>query len=65
MIDGYDSLAIKRDSGLMGGACKSGVYIDGKNVGSLAPGEMLTVYLPPGTHMTGARGWRSLWGWNE
>lgn len=46
---------VKRDKGLMGAACKTSVYVDGQHVGSLAPSQKLTVYLPPGEHMVGAR----------
>lgn len=52
---GYATLVVKRDSGMMGAACKAAVYIDGDNVGSVGPSDKVTLYLPPGEHIVGAR----------
>jgi hypothetical protein len=53
--DGYGTLIVKRDTGFMGAACKASVYVDGERIASLGPGDKVTVYLPPGEHITGAK----------
>lgn len=53
--EGYGTLIVKRDKGTMGAACKAGVYIDGDHVGSLGTSDKVTLYLPPGEHIVGAR----------
>jgi len=53
--EGYGTLIVKRDSGFLGKACSAGVYVDGERVGSLGTSEKVTVYLPPGEHLIGAR----------
>lgn len=52
---GASVLIVKRDRGLMGAACKVGVYVDGTHVGQLGTSQKLVLYLPPGAHMIGAR----------
>lgn len=54
-IAGYATLVVKRDSGFMGAACKAAVYVSGEQVGSLGTSDKVTVYLPPGEYIIGAR----------
>ena len=48
-------VVLKRDNGLMGGACSHGLYVDGAAVANLRAGQLVTVYLRPGPHIIGAR----------
>jgi hypothetical protein len=52
---GSAQLIVKRDSGLMGAACKVGVFVDGQEVASLGTSEKVVLHLTPGKHMLGAR----------
>lgn len=53
--EGYATLVVKRDSGFMGAACKAAVYVSGDQIGSIGPSDKVTVYLPPGEYIIGAR----------
>jgi len=45
---------IKRDSGFMGSACLTRVYVDGKDVADLDTAEKVTVYPKSGDHIFSA-----------
>lgn len=55
--DGADkgTVVVKRDSGHVGNACYSIVYMDGKEIAYLAPGEKFEFYPPLGDHILGAQ----------
>jgi len=37
----------------MGAACSQRIYVDGTPIADLRSGQSVTVYLPPGKHVTG------------
>lgn len=45
---------IKRDSGFMGSACFSRVYLDGKEIADLDPAQKIELYPPVGRHIFSA-----------
>lgn len=55
--DGADrgAVIVKRDSGHVGNACYSIVYMDGKEIAYLDPGEKFEFYPPVGDHILGAQ----------
>ncbi|EHK2055064.1 hypothetical protein OGY14_21630 [Citrobacter sp. Cpo073] len=52
--DGTGKVIIKRDSGFMGSACLTRVYVDGKEVADLDTAEKVTVYPKLGDHIFSA-----------
>lgn len=50
----YGTLQVIRDSGHTGSLCLMAVFIDGKKVGTLDPGQKASFYLPPGSVLAGA-----------
>ncbi|EJB8470256.1 hypothetical protein MW376_000283 [Citrobacter freundii] len=52
--DGTGEVIIKRDSGFMGSACMSRVYVDGKEVADLDTAQKVTVYPSTGEHIFSA-----------
>ena len=51
---GYGEVTIKRDEGISGSACNTQIFVDGKPVADIAPGEKVVLYLPEGDHMLAA-----------
>lgn len=45
---------IKRDTGLMGSACATRVFVNSKPVADIRPGEKVGIYLPEGEHILSA-----------
>ena len=54
-VSGYGALVFKRDSGWNNGACSFRLYVNGGPFADLGMSEMVTIYLPPGEHIVGAR----------
>ncbi|MFS6858910.1 hypothetical protein [Citrobacter freundii] len=52
--DGTGKVIIKRDSGFMGSACLTRVYVDGKEIADLDTAEKITVYPKLGDHIFSA-----------
>ncbi|WP_455648508.1 hypothetical protein [Kluyvera sp.] len=52
--DGTGKVIIKRDSGFMGSACMTRVYVDGKEVADLDTSQKVTVYPKVGDHIFSA-----------
>lgn len=52
--EGTGKVIIKRDSGFMGSACLTRVYVDGKEVADLDTAEKVTVYPKFGDHIFSA-----------
>lgn len=52
---GYGQVVVKRDRGLNTGACRSRIYANGEPVADIAPGEKITMFLPPGEQMLAAK----------
>lgn len=48
-------VVVKRDSGIMGSACSTRIYVDGKPVGDIDPSEKMGLYLPEGEHILSAQ----------
>jgi len=48
-------ITVSRDSGLMGAACTSRVFVDGKPIALMRNGERVDVYIEPGDHVLGVR----------
>ena len=48
-------LTVKRDRGMMGAACKVAIYLDGEKVASLGTSDLVTLYIPAGEHIVGAK----------
>lgn len=57
--DGKGIVIVKRDSGFIGSACFTSVYIDGEPVADLNTREKVTIYSAPGRHVLSAtpHGW--------
>lgn len=53
--DDKGHVTVKRDSGHVGNACYTIVYLDGKEIAYLDPGEKFEFYPPVGDHILGAR----------
>ncbi|MEH4799198.1 hypothetical protein [Atlantibacter hermannii] len=51
---GTGKVIIKRDSGFMGSACMSRVYVDGKEIADLDTAQKVVVYPPVGEHIFSA-----------
>jgi hypothetical protein len=49
------ALTIKRDSGMMGGACNVRVFVDGVAVADLSTAEKVVVHVQPGDHIVSAQ----------
>ena len=49
---GY-TIKVTRDAGLVGGACPTRIYIDGKNAADLRPAETVTFVVAEGRHILG------------
>jgi hypothetical protein len=45
------TVKITRDSGVLGSACNTYVFVDDKQVASLRPAESATLYVPRGRHI--------------
>jgi hypothetical protein len=43
-------IVVARDSGLLGGGCDHSISVDGKQIGKVARGTVLSYELPPGTY---------------
>lgn len=52
---GASPIVIKRDSGMSGAACNVKIFVNGSAVADLATSEKITLHMPPGRHMLGAR----------
>ncbi len=52
---GTGKLIVTRDSGLMGAACSTRIYVDGEPIIDLDTSEKFEFYLPVGDHVLGAR----------
>lgn len=52
--EGTGKVIIKRDSGFMGSACLTRIYVDGKEVADLDTAEKATVYPKLGDHIFSA-----------
>ncbi|HCM9594688.1 TPA: hypothetical protein N5O41_000927 [Enterobacter bugandensis] len=52
--EGAGKVIIKRDSGFMGSACMTRVYVDGKEVADLDTAQKVTVYPTIGEHIFSA-----------
>jgi hypothetical protein len=52
--EGSGKVIIKRDSGFMGSACMTRVYIDGKEIADLDTAQKITVYPSYGDHIFSA-----------
>jgi len=45
------TVKVTRDSGFLGSACNTYVFVDDKQVASLKPAESATLYVPSGRHI--------------
>lgn len=45
------TVKVTRDSGVLGSACNTYVFVDDKQVASLRPAESATLYVPSGRHI--------------
>ncbi len=52
---GYGVVIVKRDRGLNTSACKSRIFVNGQPVADIAPGEKITIFLPHGDQLLGAK----------
>jgi len=52
--DNKGTVIVKRDSGHVGNACYSILYLDGKQIAYLDSAEKLIFYVPSGDHLIGA-----------
>jgi hypothetical protein len=48
---GRGVLVVRRDKGFEGSGCDHRILVDGKPVADLRPGEIVTIYPPPGEHV--------------
>jgi hypothetical protein len=49
------ALTVKRDRGMMGGACNVRVFVDGTAIADLSTAEKVVVYVPYGDHIVSAQ----------
>lgn len=54
-VPGGGSIRVTRDSGLMGAACSTRVWIDGEPVADLRPSERVVVHVPSGERIVSAQ----------
>jgi hypothetical protein len=47
-------IVVKRDSGLIGSACSTRIFLNGKPVADIRPSEKIVMYLPEGEHIVSA-----------
>ncbi|PHM67151.1 hypothetical protein [Xenorhabdus kozodoii] len=53
--EGTGKVIIKRDSGFIGSACLSRVYVDGKELADLDPAQKIEIYPKVGRHIFSAK----------
>jgi hypothetical protein len=51
---GTGTLIVKRDSGSVGSACSSRLFLDAKSVADIEPSEKIVLHLPQGEYQLGA-----------
>jgi len=51
---GSGQVIVKRDEGLSASACNSQIFVNGRLLAEISPGEKVVFYLPDGEHMLGA-----------
>lgn len=54
-VSGANMLTVTRDTGFVGGACSSQVFIDGKLAAYVRAGETVTLYVPQDEFIIGAQ----------
>lgn len=52
-VDGGAKLTVVRDTGMAGGGCRFGLFVDGQRLADLDPKEMITVQVKPGQRILG------------
>jgi type IV pilus biogenesis protein CpaD/CtpE len=53
-IPGTGEVIIKRDRGLLGSACSTRIFVDGRPVADIQTSEKIVLYLPEGNHILSA-----------